>query len=53
MEQERMMMAEAVEEREWDEAPEDFEPEDEDDDINYSGLDPAFDDWGSVNAMFV
>lgn len=36
--------------REWDEAPEDFEPED--DGINYSGLDPAFPDWGSVNSMF-
>lgn len=37
--------------REWDEAPEDFEPDD--DGINYSGLDPAFPDWGSVNSMFV
>ena len=51
MEQEHQMMVEAIEEREWDEAPEDFEPED--DEINYSGLDPAFSDWGSVNAMFV
>lgn len=36
--------------REWDEADEDFEPED--DGINYSGLDPAFPDWESVNSMF-
>lgn len=50
MEQESKKMAEAVEEREWDEAPEDFE---EDDEVNYGGLDPAFSDWASVNAMFI
>lgn len=38
--------------REWDEAPEDFEPDEEEVEL-YETLDPAFSSWEEVNSMFV